>query len=176
VSFAQPNREIFHTVIALLIYQANSAKLLNRDGGNQKIVLVDIVEGANRPKTNIASVVSGYLVDKQDGKIGQGFLYNSIRGMGTRIVPVFCHRERDLISPFAQHGNDGVVQSGSKIVDYIADDEANLDWRRLNGSDLDDLVAGVRLDIDDNFAKVRVEESLKGRIKLLDVAVGPRNL
>jgi hypothetical protein len=170
------------TDILCLIFKANAANFLDGHDGDQQVVFVRVVEGADRPEANIASVVDAYVVGKQLGKIGEGFFYSSIRGMGTRIIPVFCHRERDLITPYTeirntlQNLNRDMVERGTQVVNDVAYDKATLGWRPVGRNDLDELLSGLAVCLDLNTAKITLEEVLKGRIKLLDVAVGPLDL
>jgi len=172
----QSHRKISETIVTCLIVKADASEFLHRHSCDQKVMFVEVVEGADRPKTKVASVVDAYLVDKQDGKFGQGFLYNSVRGMGARIVPVLCNRERDLISPFPEYGDHRMVEGASQVVNDIANDKRNLGWRRAKGRDLNQLVSGLRITLHDQTAELRLEESSENRFKLLDVAVGPLNL
>src|SRR6476620_5451619 len=71
--------------------------------------------------------------------LGKVFLYQSVCGMGSRIVPVFCHRKRNLTSPFPDYRDHEVVEGGAKVMNGIPDKERNLGWRRCDGRDLDNL-------------------------------------
>jgi hypothetical protein len=168
-------KEIAVAHLQILMFQAYTGEPLDGGGCNQKMVFVDIVEPTGGPNRRVSSVVRHYVVKEFLGKIGEGFLYRSVRGMGFKIVPFFAHREINPITPFEDFRHQ-MVEGSSEIVDGIPNDKRGLGWKAGDRNDLEKLLSGSSLLLDGNFAEVRLEEGCKDVFQLLDVAVGPLNL
>ena len=170
---AKANADVVEDDVIAFVYEAKPSEFRHDDCGDEKVVFVGIVERANAPQTHIASVVNSYFVEEDSGKIGDGLLYKSIRGMGSRIVPVFGQRKSRLR---AQNLDHEVVQCGSQVVNHVTDHKRCINWRRAAGLDINRCSAGIHVVLYRDRAEICLDEGLKDTIELLDVAVGPLNL
>ncbi len=175
-AFANDGCGIGEVNVAFLIRKAKPGKALDGCGDDQQIVLVDVIELAGGPNRSVPSVVNCYFFEDERGKFGEGFLYQSICGMGPRIIPFFCDRERLVVTPFTEYLDNGVIEGGPHIVDCISNDKRNLGWRGTDGFDINKALSGFRVFINAETAEVTLKKGLEDRFKLLDVAVGPFNL
>lgn len=68
-----------------------------------------------------------------------------------------------------------MIERGSKVVDNIADNSAQLDWNRFIDAYAMDILSGVRIYIMDKSAFCRVDERIGGLFQVTNVAFGPFN-
>jgi hypothetical protein len=167
---------IAHTVTIALIYRVNVINFGDEKNGNEQSVFVDVTEFLNGPNRRLPGIVRAYLVKDDRCQLGHGLLYNSI-GLGSfYVVPFFAGR---VIQPFGlivEKFSKDVIKRRTETVDRIADDERRFGWESLNNSEAKDILSGIALSFAEQLPKVRLEEHIQGRFKLLDVAIGPFNL
>jgi hypothetical protein len=70
---------------------------------------------------------------------------------------------------------DKMIERGPQIVDDISENPAYLDWQGFLDANANDILAGIGVFISEKFIRVRCEEGLSHRLKLLNVAFGPFN-
>ncbi len=72
--FTNSGCNIVKNNVALHIHKAKFGEALNGYDDNQQIMLVNVIELADRPNRSVPSVVNCYFVDDERGKFGEGFL------------------------------------------------------------------------------------------------------
>ena len=68
-----------------------------------------------------------------------------------------------------------IVEDASNIVDSVTQKAAKNDWNVFLGEHAVNILAGVRIDLMDQFVRLSVKEGIQGRLKISDVMFGPFN-
>lgn len=109
----------------------------NRDGGQDQVVFVVVVEGVEGPERFVRSIGRPYLVEKKVHRSGEGCLYrvevrNGLPGMGYKVLPFRPHREVGLASPLVRPADTSgqVVECSTEVMEGVADNERGklCDW------------------------------------------------
>lgn len=160
--------------------------------GQDKIMLVVVVQGMEAPQVVVSRIDGPYLIEKRFRGVGEGLLYKRHCGAqaligGYEVFPVLPHRKVNLSVGHDGPDNAGckVVQGSSEVMENVSDDQCKNfgNWfsgtvlQRLsdNGVCLDE--AGIRTGrIDDIQGVEGARKRFAEMPQFINVALGPFNL
>lgn len=161
------------------------ADLDNRNGRNDQVVLVNVVEGVELPEALIPSICRPYLFEKKFFGTGEGLLYRREGRVGFDVFPFGTHGKEWTIRRVGVQGTQDsssqMIQCSPAIVDRITDDECQRFWDWLFGP-VGKLVHGrITLNhVTAHLADCDLVQAAIQRIshppQFVNVAVGPLNL
>lgn len=142
---------------------------------NDALVFVEGVKLVEHPESGVPSLVWLQPMDeplsfRTDGVyFSSSVLFKSFSATGDwEAVP-----DADLFAVRFHEFADGLVECGTKIVDGIASDCAQLDWQDFVNANADDILSGLRITLSDDLVGLCCHERLDGQLELLDVSFGP---
>ena len=105
------------------------------DGGQNEVVLVDVVQIGNGIKVRVPTWIRFYLIPNECGNAWNGFLYRSVSPAGFLILPLSPEWKINSpvslnAGPFLHNGGGPVIQRRSEIMERIPDNEREdiRDW------------------------------------------------
>ena len=181
--------------IPLINNIANHSNVGNRNIRNNEIVLVDFVQLIEAPKVSIPVHVRFYRVRDEllNISIGDGLLYFTHARAVFKVLPFFVERKSYKINggfPLPTDGCGRVVQSGSKVVYRVSDNESHdlANWFfgvkgkfkhisiGLTSSSVE-CYTGREVAIRKPSESIEVRrERISNRHQFFDVLIGPHNL
>lgn len=154
-------------------------KFVDREGRDQEIVFVELVELGDGPKNMVPTVVGMRLqtIKKQPLYGGEGLLYRRLSDGIYQILPGFMKWEsaETTFPGLVPEGGPDMVEGAPQIVDTVTDHQGNLLPHEAKLIDADDSGL-ISITGKDDLIVVTAPDAINGRYKLVDVAVGPYNL
>ncbi|SRR6266566_2847484 len=167
--------------IAVLVYSIHAVEGDHRQDGNEQPVFVGDVEMVQRvQRIALPSLVGLYDVDNEPCELGQRSLYRSAIDGRYQFLPRLadCEPRMAILSEvcatadFPLH----IIERRTEVVNAVADVQGNHRGDRLPQSELEAIVAGIRVFFYAQTAKVSLNESANERIHVRDVLIGPYDL
>ena len=147
--------------------------------GDQKPMLIDVVDFVKCPERVIPSLVRFYRVGDECCSFGGDPIYFSIMaGAGYKLFPIPLKRELypiPIATSISDDLIDNMVERRAKIVDYISNHESNITWDCFSNFQTESIKSGLSVFIDSNLVCIEVDPGLQERAKLIDVLLGPVN-
>lgn len=179
-----PHTAIFHDVGA--DPHVDVVDISNTDGGQDEVVLINVVELCDRPEVKVPISVRAYLAPKQRQYVsaGNGLLYALKPGPGFKVFPLLGKRkvyesigDAGLTHSFRRD----VIQSGAEAVNGVTNDERERFRNWFFG--YEGRLENIRLCLsDDRISLIDndfIERSIKGfrpASEFINMAIGPLDL
>lgn len=178
--------------VALCIGRIDPGHLIDEHCGDDESVLITNVELVDGPKYVVSSFVRPYFIKEEIGYPGEALLYGSIPafaaptsasaafsrriGREGRFKFLSFSREREgCFAVTAENGIEGMVKGASKRMDHIADSKNNFSIGCV-GHELEQLIASIKVVLDNQSCEVSFDVGVPSGYDLRDVMVGPYQL
>jgi hypothetical protein len=165
---------------AFAIFHKQMFDLAELEMGNQQLVFVKVVEPIEGVKSvSIPSLVRLYIVKDQGSNADQERLVWSSVEKLFKQSPLGIDWE--LLLPFGRYRipsnfSPRVVDCCSQVVQSVAKDQADVDGDAFDDLDLNQVMKGVSAAINKNSINATFTETLKVRVKIVDLLLGPFEL
>ncbi len=145
---------------------------------HQEAVFVEVVKLMQHPELVIPSLVRFGRIDGLYRGWTHSLYFSRTRGFV--FIDALCDREISRLSGNIFVGKDEligeVVESGSQVMDRVADEERHVVGNVPHNFDTKDLITGLRLLIGSDEVRVGLKKHLLSDFKITDVMLGPFDL
>lgn len=166
------------------VFYMNVRQCRNVEHGNEQFVFVENIEVVKSADRVIPSLVRLYNVNYVLPEFsGEAFMYYSILASFYKFLPRAVGLEWKADVSEALGGTslghnvaDQQIECASEIVNSVANNGGRIFRNSSQHSELQDVLFGIRIVLNDKFVEVSLNECLKDRVKLKDVLIGPFDL
>ena len=165
---------------ASVIFQSKIRKHSELYDWKQKHVFVEDVKFVESADGFIPSIVRFYDIHNEVDDLFGGLVYVSTLNGSYKIIPGAVDRKLSVFgssaSNFEQNIAHGEIQSALEIVDGISDEQCKIVWNGLCLSDLQNILIGIRVVLNEQSVEVSCLKEFEPTVKVVDVLFGPFNL
>ena len=163
--------------LASAVYCSNADDVRKVHMSQQEFMLVDNVESVQGPDGfSIPSLVRLYCIHDDLDSLFAGLIFKSAFNGVFKAISGVVDRELSK-SIWDENGvMHSVVECGSEVVNSIPDNEGDRVRNAVTGDQMNQIVSGLRVVIDDELVTVVFDECPQLQVKVIDVLLGPFNL
>lgn len=173
---------INHTEVARFVFDVDSRQNRNMQHWDQQDVFVEDVEVVYSANGLIPSLVRLYGVEYLPAeRFGEARLYYSTVKSCYELLPAFASPEWEfgvghVAASIANDAANHQVERTPEIVNGVANDKGRVIGNGLHNPEVQNIVSGIRIFLDEKFVEVRLGEALKDGVQLKNVLLGPFDL
>lgn len=167
-------------MLASVVFEAKIREYSELYDWKQKHVFIEDVEFVKCAEGVIPSRIRLYDIHDEVDDLFGGLLYVSTRNGAYKTIPGIVDRKLSVLgaysSPAENHVANGKIQSTLEVMNSISDDERKSVWNRFSLSDLQNILASIRVMLYQQSVEVTALENLDVAVQVRDVLLGPFNL